>query len=169
MNVSTWTEEIYYRTCGIFYILSLNLPQSNQLLGASRVNGHTAIEVLLGSAHLHGDTEALEHLTNTKAKDVQTNHLLLGAGADKLHLGRVLGLLLGRHHAVVHGGELGVVDFDLVVAVPLAGFGLGETDGANLGVGEDDGRDVLVGELGGLQLGRAEEAVAKLATGSNSN
>lgn len=151
------------------YILSLNLPQSNQLLGASRVNGHTAIKVLLGSTHLHGDTEALEHLTDTKAKDVQTNHLLLGAGANNLHLGGVLGLLFGRHNAVVHGGELGVVDLDLVITVLLAGFGLGETDAANLGVGENNGRDVLIGKLGGLQLGRAEKAVAKLTTGGNSN
>jgi hypothetical protein len=36
-------------------------------------------------------------------------------------------------------------------------------------VGEDDSRDVLVGELGGLQLGRAEDTVAKVATGGNSN
>lgn len=92
------------------------------------MNGHTAIKVRLGSAHLHGDTEALKHLANTEAKNVQTHNLLVGTGADDLHLGRVLGLLLGRHDAVVHGGEFGVVDLDLVVAVPLAGFGLGETD-----------------------------------------
>lgn len=110
------------------YSISKNLPQSNQLLSASRVNRHAAIKVLLGSAHLHSNTEALEHLANTKAKNVQTNHLLLRTSADDLHLGRVLGLFLGRHHAIVHGGELGVVDLDLVVAVPLASLRLGETD-----------------------------------------
>jgi hypothetical protein len=62
-----------------------------------------------------------------------------------------------------------VVDLDLVVAVAVAGFRLGETDRANLGVGEDDGWDVLVGELGGLQLRRAKDAVAELATRCNSN
>lgn len=111
------------------YILYLaNLPHSNQLLSTSRMDSHTAVKVLLGSTHLHSNTETLQHLADAKTQDVQTNHLLLGTGADDLHLGRVLGLLLLRQDVVEHRGELGGVDLDLIVAVPLAGFGLGQTD-----------------------------------------
>lgn len=115
------------------------------------MDSNAAIKVLLSSTHLDSDTEALQHLADAKTKDVQTNNLLLGTGADDLHLGGVLGLLLGRQADVVeHGSELGVVDLDLVVAVALAGLGLGETDAADLRVREDDCRNVLVGNLGVL-------------------
>lgn len=134
------------------------------------MDSNTAIKVLLSSTHLNSDTEALQHLTDTKTKDVQTNNLFLGTGADDLHLGGVLGLLLrGQADIVEHGSELGVVDLDFIVAVALAGLGLGETDAADLGVREHDCRNVLVRDLGVFQLGRAEEAAAELATGSNGN
>lgn len=146
-----------------------NLPQGDQLLGASWVDSNTAIKVLLGSTHLHGDTESLQHLTNTKTQNVQTDNLFLRTGADDLHLSGVLGLLLSWHNVVEHGSELGVVNLDLVVAVALAGLGLGETDDTNLRVGEDDSRDVLVRDLGMLELGGTEDTVSKLATGGNGN
>jgi hypothetical protein len=134
------------------------------------VDSNTAIEVLLSGTHLNSDTEALKHLTDTKTKDVQTNNLLLGTGADELHLGGVLGLLLGGQADIVeHGSELGVVDLDLVIAVMLASLRLGKTDAADLGVREDNCRNVLVGDLGVLELRRAEEAVAELAAGGNGN
>ena len=134
------------------------------------MDSNTAIKVLLSSTHLNSDTEALQHLTNTKTKDVQTNNLLVGTGANDLHLGGVLGFLLGGQANIVeHGSELGVVDLDFIVAVALAGLRLGEADAANLGVREDDCRNVLVGDLGVFQFGRAEEAAAELATGSNGN
>lgn len=131
------------------------------------MDGNTAVEVGLGGAHLDSNTKALQHLANAKTKDVQTDDLLLGTGADNLHLGGVLGLLLSGHDGVVHVGELGVVGLDLVIAVLLAGFGLSKTDGANLGVREDNSGDVLVGELGSLELGRAEDAATELATSGN--
>ena len=134
------------------------------------MDSNTAIKVLLSSTHLDSNTETLQHLTDTKTKDVETNNLFLGTGADDLHLGGVLGLLLGGQADIVeHGSELGVVDLDFIVTVALAGLGLGETDAADLGVREDDCRNVLVGDLGVFQLGRAEEAAAELATGSNGN
>jgi hypothetical protein len=69
----------------------------------------------------------------------------LRTGADNLELGRVLSLLFwGQADVVEHGGELGVVNLDLVVAIALAGLGLSETDRADLGVREDDCRNVLV-------------------------
>jgi hypothetical protein len=101
---------------------------------------------------------------------MQTDNLLLGTGTDDLHLSGVLGLLLGRQADIEeHGGELGVVDLDLVIAVALTGLRLGKTDAANLGVREHDGGDVFVGDLGVLQLGRAEEAATELATSGDSN
>lgn len=134
------------------------------------MDSNAAIKVLLSSTHLDSDTEALQHLADTKTKDVQTNHLLLGTGADDLHLGGVLGLLLGRQADIIeHGSELGVVDLNLVIAVALAGLGLGETDAADLRMREDDCRNVLVGDLGVLQLGRTEKAATELAAGSNGN
>lgn len=113
-------------------------PQSNQLLRTSRMNSNTIIKILLGSPHLHSNPEPLRHLPNTQSQNMQSNNLLLGAGTHNLHLRGVLGLLVRGHHVVVHGGELGVVDFDLVVAGAFAGLRLGEADGANFGVGEDD-------------------------------
>lgn len=112
----------------------LSLLHSDQLLSASRMYSNTAIKVLLSGAHLDSDTEALQHFTNTKTQDVQSNNLLLGTGADNLHLRRILRLLLRRHDVEEHGGELGVVDLDLVITVVLAGLGLCETDTANLRV-----------------------------------
>lgn len=109
------------------------------------MDSNTAIKVLLSSTHLNSDTEALQHLANAETEDVQTDHLLLRTGTDDLHLGRVLGLLLwGQADIVEHRGELRVVDLDLVVAVALAGLGLGETDRADFGVREDDRGDVLI-------------------------
>lgn len=134
------------------------------------MDSNTAIEVLLSSTHLDSNTEALQHLTDAKTKDVQTDNLFLGTGANDLHLGGVLGLLLwGQADIVEHGSELGVINLNLVVAVANAGLGLGETDAADLGVRENDRRNVLVGDLGVLQLDRAEETAAELATGSNGN
>lgn len=133
------------------------------------MDSNTAVEVGLGSAHLDSNTKTLQHLADAKTKDVQTNDLLLGAGADDLHLGGVLGLLLSGHEAVVHVGKLGVVGLDLVIAILLAGFGLSETDGADLRVRENDSGDVLVGELGGLELGGAEDTATQLTTSSNRN
>lgn len=105
------------------------LTHGNKLLGCSRVNSNTAIKVCLCRTHLHSNTEALQHLANAETKNVQTDDLLRRAGADDLHLGGVLGLLLGGQTDVVeHVGELGVVDLDLLVTVALAGLGLGETD-----------------------------------------
>lgn len=92
------------------------------------MNSNATIKVLLRSTHLHRNTETLQHLTNTETQNVQTDHLLLGSGTDHLHLSRVLVLFLSGEDVVEHGRELGVVDLDLVGAVPLAGFGLSETD-----------------------------------------
>ena len=108
------------------------------------MDSNTAIKVLLCGAHLDSDTEALKHLTDTETQDVEADNLLLGTGADYLHLSRVFSLLLGGHDVVEHGRELGVVDLDLVITVALAGLGLRETNTADFGVGEDDRRDVLV-------------------------
>lgn len=142
-------------------------PQSNQLLRTSRMNSNTIIKILLRSPHLHSNPETLRHLPNTQSQNMQTNDLLLGAGTHNLHLRGVLGLLVRGQHVVVHGGELGVVDFDLVVAEAFAGLRLGEADGADFGVREDDRGDVIVGEFGGFELGGAEEAVAQLAAGGD--
>lgn len=133
------------------------------------MNSHTAVKVLLRSAHLHSDAETLEHLSHSQTQDVQANNLLLRTGADQLELGRVLLLLLSRHHVVVHGREPSVVNLDLVIAVALTSFGLGETHGTDLGVGEDHRGDVVIGKLRVANFVRAEETVAELATGGNSN
>ena len=142
-------------------------PQSNQLLRTSRMNSNTIIKILLGSPHLHSNAETLRHLPNTQPQNMQTNNLLLGPGTHNLHLCGVLGFLVRGQHVVVHGGELGVVDLDLVVAEAGAGFGFCEADGADFGVREDDRGDVVVGEFGGFELGGAEEAVAELAAGGD--
>ena len=147
--------------------MRLQSPQSNQLLGTSRMNSNTVIKILLRSPHLHGNAKTLRHLPNTQTQNMQTDNLLLRPGTHDLHLRGVLGLLVRGHHVVVHGGELGVVDLDLVVAEAFAGLGFREADSADFGVREDDRGDVFVGEFGGFELGGAEEAVAELAAGGD--
>ena len=142
-------------------------PQSNQLLRTGRMNSNTIVKILLRSPHLHGNAKTLRHLPNTETQNMQADNLLLRPGTHNLHLRGVLGLLVRGHHVVVHGGELGVVDLDLVVAEAFAGLRLAEADGADFGVREDDRGDVFVGEFGVFELGGPEEAVAELAAGGN--
>jgi len=100
------------------------------------------IEILLGSAHLDSDAEALEHLARSQTHDMQPDDLFLGASADDLVLG---GGLVGRvHHGVVHGREGGLVDLDVLLAVLLDGLRFRQTDGADLGVREHHARDIAV-------------------------
>ena len=117
------------------------------------MNSNTIIKILLGSPHLHSNAETLRHLPNTQPQNMQTNNLLLGPGTHNLHLCGVLGFLVRGQHVVVHGGELGVVDLDLVVAEAFAGLGFREADSADFGVREDDRGDVFVGEFGVFELG----------------
>jgi len=129
------------------------------------VNSHTTIEILLGRAHLDGQSETLHHFITALAEDVESDDLFVFARADELELGRFLLLLLGREDVVVHGGELCVVDLDVLLAVLFVRLGLGEAGGADLGVGKDDGGDLVVLEVRVFELGRAEEAVAQVAAG----
>lgn len=131
------------------------------------MNGHAAVKVLLGRAHLDRDPETLKHLPNPQAENVQPDDLLLGPGADDLHLRGVELFLLRGKDVVEHGRETRLVHLDLVVAEPLASLGLRQADGADLGMREHHGRDILVGELGCLELRGPEDATAELATGSN--
>jgi hypothetical protein len=62
-----------------------------------------------------------------------------------------------------------VVDLDVLVTEALAGLRLCKTDGADLRVRKDDCGDVVIREFGIFELGTAEEAVAELAAGSDSN
>ena len=55
------------------------------ILTRRRVDGHTAVEVGLGGAHLHRDTEALQHLVAGHANQVHAHHLLVVAVADEHH------------------------------------------------------------------------------------
>lgn len=90
------------------------------------MDSDTGVKILLGGTHLHGDTETLQHLAGAETHDVQTDDLLLGASADELVLCGAL--LLGVHHRVVHGREVGRVDLEVLLAVLLLGFGLGQAD-----------------------------------------
>lgn len=131
------------------------------------MDSNTAIKVLLRGTHLHGNTETLQHLSNSQAENMQTHHLLFRSSDHKFKLGGVLLFLLGGEDIVVHRCEAGVIDLDIGIAEALAGFGLGETDSADFGVGEDNSRDVLVREMSVLEFSAAEEAAAELTAGSN--
>lgn len=48
----------------------LDLSHRNQFLSTGRVDGDTVIKVLLGGAHLDGDSETLEHLSTSKSQNV---------------------------------------------------------------------------------------------------
>lgn len=129
------------------------------------MDGDTAVEILLGGAHLDSDTETLQHLSAAEAGNVQADNLLLGTGADKLVSGG--SLLLGLHHGVVHGGEVGLVDLDVVLAVLLNGLRLRQADAADLGVREHDGGDVGVVEMRILVLGASEQTLRQTTSRSN--
>lgn len=130
------------------------------------MDGDAGVEVLLGGAHLEGDAEALEHLAGAEAHDVEADDLLVGPLADDLVLGGRL--VLGVHHGVVHGGEVGRVDLEAVAAVLLDGLGLREADGADLGVGEDDARDARVVEARVGEEGRGPvQALGEAAAGGD--
>ncbi|KAB8606239.1 hypothetical protein FH972_025869 [Carpinus fangiana] len=136
------------------------LPQRDQLLGARGMYGDAAVKVGLCGAHLDGDAKALQHLAAALAHDVQPDDLLLLARAHQLV--RAGALVLGLHHRIVHRGEAGGVDLDIVLAEFLLGLRLREADGADLGVREHDGRDVVIDEVRVLRA--AEDAVRELAT-----
>lgn len=96
---------------------------------------------------------------------MQANNLFLWQKADQLEFSGLFLLLLGGKtvdgqlrtiallainrdlHIVVHGGELGVVDLDLVLTIPLDSLWLSQASGADFGMGEDYGRDPFVVEV----------------------
>lgn len=124
------------------------------------MDSHARIKVLLGSTHLDSDAKALQHLSNSQTKNVQSNNLLLWTRAHQLHFGWVLCLLLWGEYVIIHSAKLGVVDLDVLLAVLLDSLGFSKTSGADFGVGEDYGGDLIVGELGGLELRRPEETIS---------
>ncbi|PMB66771.1 Elongation factor 1-gamma 1 [Beauveria bassiana] len=151
----------------VFKQVDVEVANSNQLLGARRVNGDAAVKVGLCGAHLDGDAKTLEHLAAAETQDVQADNLFLGAGGDELVAGRALVFLL--HHGVVHGREARLVDLDIVLAVLFNGLRLAEANAADLGVGKDDRGDVVVVELGGGELLAAKQAVREFAASGNGN
>lgn len=131
------------------------------------MDGYTRVEILLGGTHLHCDTKTLQHLTNTKAKNMQSNNFLLGPGTDEFHLSGVFLFLLSWENAEEHICEFGVVDLQVLLAILFDGLGFSETRGSDLGMGKDHSWDIFVGELRGLELWRPKKAVSKLSTSSN--
>ncbi len=125
------------------------------------MNGHAAVKVGLGGAHLDGHAKALQHLAAAETHDVQADHLLLGTRADQLVRGRAL--LLGVHHGVVHGREVRLVDGEVLAPVLLDRLRLREADGADLGVREHDRGDVPVVKLRRPELLRPEQPRGQLA------
>src|SRR4051812_15906530 len=80
--------------------------QSDQLFRRGRVNGHGAIEVGFGGAHLQRDGKALNHLVRALADHVDAEHAFLDAAGHELH--HRLRLALGD--AVVEVHEAASVD-----------------------------------------------------------
>ncbi len=96
------------------------------------MNGHAVIEISLGSAHLHGDAEALQDLVHGKADAVQTDHFFFRPDTDQLHASGLAMLCQGR----IHGGELAAVHLHLTFAILGDGLRLGQAYGANGRVAE---------------------------------
>ena len=94
---------------------------------------------------------------------MQSHNLLLGSVTDEL-VGR--GALMLKH-GVVHGGELGFVDLQAVLAVLSLGLWLCEPDRANFWVREDYRWDVVVVQLSLCEFWPAKEAVGQAAAGGD--
>ena len=109
------------------------------------MNSHTLIKIPLRSPHPHCHPETLQHLPDTQAQQMQAHDLLLRPLAHDLEFRRVLRFLFRAEDVVEHGGELGVVGFDVFGAELGDGLGFGEADCADFGVGEDDGWDWVGG------------------------
>lgn len=72
-------------------------------------------------------------------------------------------------HGVVHGRELRLVDFNVLVAIFLTRLRLSEANGADLRVCKHDRWDAGVVEPGLGEFGTAEEAVCEPTAGSDGN
>ena len=131
------------------------------------MDGYTRVEILLGGTHLHCDTKTLQHLTNTKAKNMQSNNFLLGSGTDEFHFSRVLLFFLSWENTEEHVCEFGVVDFQVLLAILFNGLRFSETRCSDLGMGKDHSWNVFVGELRGLELWRSKKTISKLSASSN--
>mmetsp|Transcript_13140 Transcript_13140/g.28360 ORF Transcript_13140/g.28360 Transcript_13140/m.28360 type:complete len:266 (-) Transcript_13140:721-1518(-) len=116
------------------------------------MDGTTRIQVGLGTSHLHRDAEALHHFVTAHSEDVNSDHLLVEAGADYLHKG--FGFLIGfdGEYSVVEVGEFRGVDFDGVFAVKFDGFWFGDSAGSNGRMRKDNCRNILIRNLGNLIL-----------------
>ena len=121
------------------------------------------VKVALRRAHLDSDAHGLDHLVGAHADHVNTDDLLLLAGAHDL----VRGGHLVREEAVVHRREARAVDGDLLPGVLAARGRLAEPDRACGRVREDRRGDVGVVEVVVLELFRAEEAVRQAAPGGD--
>ena len=123
--------------------------------GTHRVNGNSAVKVLLGCAHLDRYAKSLSHLPNTITEDMQADDLLVRQDSHQFELGRVLFLLFRREtillseegrsqppritgdlHIVIHGRKLCVVDLDFVLAIFLNGLWLCQPRGTDFWVRE---------------------------------
>lgn len=111
------------------------------------MNGYTRVEILLGGTHLHCDTKTLQHLTNSKAKNMQSNNFLLGPGTNEFHLSGVLLFFLSWENAEEHICEFGVVDLEVLLAIPFNSLGFCEARCSDFRMGEDHSWDIFVGEL----------------------
>lgn len=76
-------------------------------------------------------------------------------------------LLFRLHHRIIHGREIRLVDLDVGIPVPVAGFLFRQPDGTDFRVREDDRGDIAVVEFGVFVFRAAEEAVAELAAGGD--
>ena len=125
------------------------------------MNRHARIKIPLPRPHLHRHPKPLEHLRAATPQNMQPHHLLLLARADQFIRRRRL--RLRRHHGIIHGREIRLVDLDVAVAEPVARFLLRQADGADFRVGEHHRGDVGVVQFRVLMLRPAEEAVGQLA------
>ena len=123
------------------------------------------VQVLLPRTHLHRDTEALHHLVAAQPDDVDTDDLLLRASHDELVERMLLVLLIdhgvveraearlvcrtrdGKHRG--RGPKRALTNLDVVRAVLLARFRLGEADGTDGGV-------TICASVSSLQVSRYE-------------
>mmetsp|Transcript_17232 Transcript_17232/g.42877 ORF Transcript_17232/g.42877 Transcript_17232/m.42877 type:complete len:582 (+) Transcript_17232:211-1956(+) len=140
---------------------ALGRGQGGELLGGGGVDADGVVEVGLGRAQLHAESEALRDLARVGAADVQAEHAHVLA--DVAHELRVARVVAAVRHRPLERLVVGVEDLDVGLTVGLDGHLLGKAARAVLeGRVHGGGHERVVHRGGALAVQPRGEQLARL-------